>query len=135
MPRLTVAEELDVAIKGAARDADPKTPSVQVAETFYTDNRELVSSFADRWMIEKLAMLIGKDRAKARRENNPQLVIEGTLGIKRLPKKIEIKPGEKIARGQATIGAFRKLASELRQQEHPALPAANAAIALMSKYT
>lgn len=135
MPKLTPLQELDAAIRAAATDAEPRDPSRQIAEVFYEEHRELIASVADEWVLEKLTLLIGKHRARMRREANEQLVFEERLGFKRLPRRIETEPGQKVRREDATIGVFRKLASQLRQQHNPALDQANNAIALMSKYT
>jgi len=126
---------MHVALRNAARDADSKTGSRQVAEQLYRDERTLFESFIDQWVIEKLASIIGKHRARMRREANEQLMFEESLGFKRLPRTIEVAPGERIARANATIGVFRRLAVQLRNTESPALAEANRAIELMSKYT
>lgn len=135
MPRLTSLEELDVAIGLAATDADSSIQSLTIAREFYSEYRELVAQFSDQWIIEKLATLIAKHRTKARRESNQQLVFEVSLGFKRLPKKIELKPGESVPRSQATVTAFRKLAAKLRKEESPALVETLHAIELMQPYT
>jgi hypothetical protein len=135
MPKLSAAEQLDIAIMNAARDADPSMPTFRVAEEFYGSNRQLIQPFTDPWVIAKLAMLIGKDRAKVRRENNPQLVFEDILGLKRLPKKLKLKSGKDVRRGESTIEGFRRWAVELRKQDHPALEYALRAIEMMASYT
>lgn len=135
MPKLTALQELQAAIRTAAKEAEPRVPSRRIAEAFYAENRQLIASTADQWIVEKLASLIGKHRAKLRRDANEQLVFEDRLGFKRLPRRIETEPGVKVRREDATIGVFRKLVTQLRQQENPAVDEANNAIALMSKYT
>lgn len=136
MPRrLTALEELRAAIRTTARECDPKQTSSEAASQFYADNRELIASVADQWIIEKLAALIGKQRAKARRENNPQLVLEGMLGFTHLPATIEVEPGTRVRREEATIQVFRKLVRNLKNRSTPAVEEAERAIALMSKYT
>jgi hypothetical protein len=133
--KLTALEELDVALRNAARDAQPDETSRQIAEQFCESERRLIEAFRAEWVIEKVAVLIGKHRAKVRRESQPQLVFEGLLGFRRLPRTIEIEPGKKVRRGDATIGVFRTLVSQLRDRESPALKEANQAIALMAQYT
>lgn len=135
MPKLSAAARLDAAIKNAAETAVPGITSLQLAEQFYADEEALLEPFIRPWVIQRLAQLIGKHRATVRRESQPQLMFEESLGFRRLPKRIEVEPGKKIPRAEATIGVFRQLASRLREKESPALEAANRAIELMAKYT
>lgn len=135
MAKLSIAEKLDVAVKDCARATDSSVTSLQAAEEFYADEAELVEPFVRVWVIRRLAQLIGKHRAQARRESQPQLMFEEALGFKRLPKRIEVEPGKRVPRAEATIGVFRRLAARLSDRESPALEAANRAIALMATYT
>jgi hypothetical protein len=136
MPKLSLAERLDVAIKEAAANADLlKISSRQAAAEFHRDQPGLVDPFVKDWIVEKLASIIGGHRTKARRAANPQLAFEEALGFKHLPAKIEMKDGKKIARADATMGALRILASHLGQKETPAQKEVQQAIILMSQYT
>jgi hypothetical protein len=135
MAKLSAAEQLDAAIRNAARAADSGTSSLEVAKEFYAEQRELLEPFIPDWVIQRLAQLIGKHRAKERRANTPLLLFEDAVGIKRLPRRFEVKPGERIRREDATIRAMEKLVAQLRKQESPALTDALSAVALMSKYT
>lgn len=135
MPRLSVEEQLDSAIRNAARDAELRTPSFQVAQELYAENRDLIRSFADAWVIAKLAALIGKHRAKIRREAVPQLVFEDMLGLKRLPKKLKLKSGDVVPRGQSTIEGFRSWVVALRKERKPELEYGLKAIEMMAAYT
>jgi hypothetical protein len=135
MPKLTQLQELDLAIKFAAQEADPKVTSFQVAEEFYESQRELIDPFTPQWVVEKLSDLIRKYRWKARRENDRQLVLEELLGFKHLPRKIEVAPGEIVLRSDATIEVFRKLATQLRKRKGPLLEEVEGVIALMERYT
>jgi hypothetical protein len=135
MPKLSDLEELQAGIRLAAKDADPHTPSAEIASEFYEQNRELIASVADQWVLDKLSSLIRKERAKVRRDTNQQLVIEGMLGFRRLPSRIERRPGERISRSDATIADFRKLVAQLRREKSPALVEAINAVELMSRYS
>lgn len=127
MAKLSQLEELDVAIRLAAKDSDPKTPSFQVAESFYESNRTLIEQTAlAQWAIEKLSFLIGRHRARTRRENDAQFVMESGLGFTKLPRRIEVK-GKRIKRAEATLEVFRKLVTHLRERKSPALVEAQAA--------
>ena len=135
MPKVTDLEELEIAIRLTAEDADPRTPSIQLAREFYGEHRELVAGVADQWITEKLAKLIQQRRLIARREANQQLVIEGMLGFTRLPKRIEVRPGELVPRAQATSAVFRKLVAQLRKEKSPALLEAINALELIQRYS
>jgi hypothetical protein len=135
MAKLSVAEEFDVAIKAASRDADPKASSRQVAEEFIESEVDLIVAFRDEWVLEKLTLLIGKYRAKMRRESNQQMKWEEMLGFGRLPKKIRRKSGEMVDSAESTIGPHREYRKFLRKQGHPALEETDRRIKLMSKYS
>jgi hypothetical protein len=134
MPKLTELQELETAIRLTATDAEPNARSMDVAREFYDANRELVASVADQWIVEKLTVLISTHRAKFRRDSNPQLVLEGMLGVKRLPIRLKLKSGKSIARSDATVGAFVHLVAVLRKRKSPALEDAERALALMREY-
>jgi hypothetical protein len=134
MAKLSVAEEFDIAVKSAAREADPKTTSRQAAEEFYRVQPELVEPFREAWIVERLAGLIGKHRARIKRESNEQLVFEGLLGFGHLPKKLELRSGEALLRGEATMGAFRQHRALLWKRGHPGIAEMDKAITLMEKY-
>lgn len=135
MAKLTPLEELDVAIRLAATDADSSTRSREVAREFYESNRELIAEAADEWIIEKLAVLIARHRAKVRRENDRQLVLEGTLGFARLPKRMKDRAGRSVFRSDATTPFFRKLVADLRKAKSPALEEAERALGLIQAYS
>jgi hypothetical protein len=135
MPKLTQLEELDMAIKLAARDAEPGVISTRIADEFYDTNRELIEPFIRQWVVSKLASLIGKHRARTRRERNPQLVFESMLGFKNLPTRIEVSPGETIPRADAKIQPWRQLARTLTKQPNPAREEALRVVAIMAPYT
>ena len=135
MPKLTPLEELDVAIRLAATDADLSIRSLEIARDFYASNRELVAHVADEWIVEKLTALIRKHRAKARRDGDAQLVLEGVLGFARLPKKLKDRAGRTVIRAEATTPFFRKLVADLRKTKSPALDEAERALELMQSYS
>ena len=133
MAKLTVAEEFDVALKLAARDADSKTPSRLVAEDFYRSEPRLVEQFSRDWIIEKLTSLIGRQRTALRRANDPQM----SLGFV-VPKTIVVGEGERIAFGDATLRKLRlyraKLWNEKRSDKPKAIQNLDQAIALLKRY-
>jgi hypothetical protein len=135
MAKLTQLEELDIAIKTAARDAEPGVTSSHIAAEFYDSNLELVEPFIRSWVISKLASLIGKHRARTKRESNPQLTFEGMLGFKHLPARIEVAPGETVARADSKIEAWRRLARTLTKKPNPAREEALKVVAIMTPYT
>lgn len=118
----------------AAEDAPPGTPTAQLAAEFYEANRKLVEPLIREWTIQKLASLIGKQRAKIRRSSSQQLVFEGMLGFKHLPATIATASGESVPRGEATIGVYRKLEARLRRTTTPALEEVQRAIKLMEPH-
>jgi hypothetical protein len=134
MAKLTTAEELDIAIKAAARDADPGLTSREIAAELYRSEPELIEAFRDDWITDKLASLIAKHRTAIRRADSPQLVFEEMLGFARLPARFPSRSGKPIPREVATIGAVRRLRIELRKKGHPALKEADHMIALMEKH-
>ena len=134
MPKFTPLEELDIAIKLAAKDAEKGSTSSIVAGEFYEANREMVEPFVRQWVISKLASLIGKYRSRARQEANPQLTFESMLGFKKLPSKIEVRAGESIDRSEAKIEAWRKFARSLTRQPNPQRVEALKVIALMAPH-
>ena len=134
MPKLTVLEELDIAIKLAAKDAEPGVTSRIVAAEFYTDNMEMVAPFIREWVISKLASLIGKHRARTKRQANPQLTFESMLGFKNMPAKIELESGESVPRADATIRPWRKFARSLTKQPNRARVQALRVVELMAPY-
>ena len=135
MQKLSPEDQLDIAIKNAARDADPKMTSREVAQEFYESNRPFVEPFVSLYVVEQLARVIGSYRAKARREKNPQLVWEGMLGIRHLPSRLKGKDGKSVARGEATIGFYQSRAAELGKRDSPERTAALRVVELMAKYT
>lgn len=139
MPKLDQLEQLDVSLKTAAKEAEPKTPSYQIAEDFYESHRKLIEPLIDQWVIEKLAGLIGRHRAKARRATNRLLVFQSKLGFPHIPRTVEIRPGETIPTGEATRKPFRKLKAQIRRAKirllEPALEEIDRADALFARYT
>jgi hypothetical protein len=132
--KLSAIERFQDAIKSAALDADSKSTSAQVAWDFYREQRPMIEPYFADWIVEKLGSLIGKHRAKVRRENNQQLVLEGVVGISGLPRKLPAKSGDKVLRGDATIGTFRHYRGQLWKQGNPGIANVDKAIALMSEY-
>lgn len=133
--KLTVLEELDIAIKLAARDAEPGIRSNRIADEFYDSNRDLLVPFIRQWVVSKLASLIGKHRATVKRENNPQLAFEGMLGFKNLPATIEVAPGETVPRADSKIQAWRKLARSLTKKPNPARDQALKVVEIMAPHS
>jgi hypothetical protein len=113
MPKLTVFDELQSAIRTAAQEADPKATSRAVATKFVED------------------YVIAKYRLKTRREQDLQY----QLGFGHMPRRIELRSGKVITRHAATISGLRQLAVQLRARKHPALEEVEKAIVVMAKYT
>jgi hypothetical protein len=138
MPKLTQLEELDIALKLVAQDAEPGTASAQLAADFCQENRELIEPFLIEWAIEKVTALIAKYRRTKRhgatRPADPQLVFEEMLGFKHLPAKVPGPSGNSIPRLKATVGAFRRLVNQRRKIADPILQDALRAIDLMEPY-
>lgn len=135
MPKLTQLEELAIAIRLAATDAESSVRSRAIAEAFVDSNEELVAPYKQEWAIEKVTTLVAKHRAKARRERDQQLVLEGTIGFSRLPRKLTNRSGQSFPRSQATTPYFRKLVADLRKQKSPLLEEAERALALIHSYS
>ncbi len=138
MAKLNVAEELDAAIRSAARDFPEGGSSREIAEAFYESHRQLIEPFIPEWTIEKLTSLVGRDRARARAENReqqPLFIAERALGIGRLPQKVKRKDGTPVPRGEATVGPFRALVRELEAKGSPALNSAKEAVALFAEHS
>lgn len=139
MPKLSQLEQLDVALKDAAKLAGPKVSSAKVAEDFFRSHGELIEPFIDQWVLEKLAALIRYDRIKGRRQKDRQLVFQRNLGFAHIPRKIEVRPGETIPTGEATSKVFRKLKAQMRREKirslEPALEELDRANALFARYT
>jgi hypothetical protein len=135
MAKLTQLEELDIAIKLTARDAEQGVTSSQLAVEFYDANREMIEPFIRQWVVSKLANLIGKHRARAKREANPQLTFESMLGFKHLPTRVEVVPGETVARADSKIQPWRRLARSLTRMPNPAREEALRVVAIMTPYT
>jgi len=131
MARLTVEEQLDVAIKDAALYGDPDASSRRVAEDLYEREEALIEHFAREWVIEKLAGLIRLRRTKARPVDEAQMV----LGFTRLPRQIPLTSGKKIAFMDATLHKLKQYRSVICKRKSPALVQLDAAIGLMQKYT
>lgn len=134
MGKLSLEEQLDIAIKAAARDAEPHVTSREVAAEWYRSEPELFAPFLDVWVTEKLASLIAKHRTAIRRASNPQLELEGLLGFAHLPKKLTLRSGDRVKRSEATIKCFRRHRGALWKASHPGLDEVDRAIALMEKY-
>jgi hypothetical protein len=133
MPKLTIAEEFDIALKLAAKDAG-SVPSRQAAEDFYGSERKLVEAFAKEWVIEKLAALIRLRRAKERREQDRQFSLVGFTP----PRRFTLKNGKELLWGDATLRALKQGRSVVWQQhrdyKHPAVQRFDKAIAFMEKH-
>ncbi len=135
MPKLSQLEKLMTALRRVAEEADPRLPSFQIADRFYKTHRDLIDKeLIDEWIIDRIAHMLGRYRAKVRQEHDPQLSLEFSLGFKSLPPKIEVKPGVKVPREEATLGAFRRLVTRLSVKDSPRLIEAKKAVELMEKY-
>ena len=135
MLKLSTYEELDLAITSAVDAAQPDETSRQIAEQFCEHRASLIAHFRSEWDIEKIAGLLRKKRAKIRRENDAQLKLEGMLGFERLPARIALKSGEKVARRDAHIGQLREQRALLYNAPVRAIEELDRAIELMEKYT
>lgn len=137
MPKLTQLEELDIALKSVAKDAERGTASAQLAADFCRENAELIEPFLIEWAVEKVTALIAKYRRSKRhgygRVTDPQLVFEQMIGFKYLPAKVPGTNGN-IPRLKATVGAFRRLVNQRRKISDPILQDALRAIDLMEPY-
>jgi len=133
MPKLSPAEELDSAIRAAARDADRKASSRQVAEELYASDAVLIEHVSREWILEKLTAVIAKHRLAERRANDPQMLLDASFGFKRLPRRL-VYSGTWMARSKATIRELRKFRAQIWKVHHPALEETDKAIELMEKY-
>jgi len=131
MARLNILEELQSAIRSAAREAEPKATSRMVAAEFHESHKPLIAQFQEQWILEKLASLIAKYRLNARRETDVQY----QLGFGHIPRRIDLGSGKVIRSADATITGLRRLAVQLRKRRHPALDEVEKAITVMSAYT
>jgi hypothetical protein len=135
MPKLQHYAELDRGLRIAAENAPSDVPTTRLAEQFYEANRDIVGPMVDGWIVEKLAALIGKHRAKVRRAESQQLVFEEMLGFTHLPSKITLKSGEKVKRAEATRGQLRQERSRRVKDHGPVVQELDSAIELMGKYS
>jgi len=135
MPRLSKLEKLIAAIRRAAEDEDPRLTNFQMATAFYSSHRDDIDQeISDAWHIEKLTLLFGKHRPKPKGQESEQLTLEFTLGFKRLPPKVELKPGVKVPREEATIDSVRRLVARLETRQSPQLIQAKRWLEVMEKY-
>ncbi len=136
MLKLSPVQELDAAIRNAARDAERGVTNREIAEELCDSFPELMKPFIPVWITEKVASLVARDRAKVRYANAPQVVLfERSLGISRLPRTLLQNDGKPILREHATAKALQKLVTELRKQKSPVLQSAIDALNLMRKHT
>lgn len=131
MPKLTLLEEFDIAVRVVARDADTTQTSRELAERFYDEERDLVETFDREWKVEKLANLIGKERAKLRRAENPQL----RLGFKAIRRKIVLESGRELREGDATLWTLRLWKRQLGKEDHPLVAEIERRIAFMEPWS
>jgi len=116
MAKFTVLEELDIAIKAAARAADAeKISSRQAGERFEADEPNFIRAFQKEWSIEKVASLIAKERAERRAERN----VRRRLGFKRIRNKFELSDGKPFVDGASTLWEHELLLKHLGTLEHP----------------
>jgi len=133
MMRLSVAEELDIAISTAAREAEPGAPSRSVAETLYDSIPDLVEHFSREWIVEKLTSFIRRRRFKLRGETDVQLSLGFTV-----PCRILLSSGQQIRFGETTLWKLRLHRAQVWKQhrgdKHRAVANLDKAIDLMQKY-
>jgi hypothetical protein len=129
MAKLTLAEELDAAIRMAAREADSSFSNWQIAEKLYDSQPELMAQFTRDWVIEKLASLLRGHRAAERKASDPQL----TLGFA-LPRSIVLKDGNKVPAEDATLGKLTQYRAQIRKRRPRLLESIDKAIVVMRKY-
>lgn len=129
----TILEELNAAIRTASREAEPATPSREIAAVFCESQADLIQPFLPEWAIEKVASLIRKYRGQARSHSDEQLRFEGILGLTHIPKAVRLKSGNRIPKMDATRGQLRQALSQARNDA--AVKDLKAAVELMGKYT
>lgn len=134
MAKLTVEEELDVAFKLAAKEADSgptRQSSREAATEFYRSERKLIAPFAEDWIIDKIASVLSKERTKLRRERDRQYSLVGF----KPPRRFVLPSGEKEEWGKATLHALKQGRAVVWQQhkdyKHPAVQKFDKAIAFM----
>lgn len=118
MPKLTVLEEFDTAIKSAVKSALPGTTSRQLAEEFFEDQPEMLATFDRDWKVEKLTNVFTKERAKIRQLANPRR----RLGFKLIRQKFTLGPDKEWSDRKATLWDSRLLLKHLATQDHPLVP-------------
>lgn len=128
------ADRLQQALK-AAMLAHAEAPTHQIALDFYDSHADLVQPFMEQWAIVKLTGMIRHQQRKAQSANPRQLAFEESLGFTRLPVTFKNTKGEPIQRAQATIGLFKDWLERQAKQKSRAYKQAEAAVALMGKYT
>lgn len=128
------ADRLQQALK-AAEAMQIDVPSLQIAQGFYQSQSKLVEPFIEQWAIAKLAAMIRQERRKIRPSDPCQLAFEESLGFTHLPRNLKTANSKPVERGKATVGAFRELVERLSNKKSPARREAEAAVALMEKYT
>ncbi len=118
MPKLTVLEEFDIAIKEQARIAPRGTTSRQLAEDFYDGEPQFMEVFDREWKVEKLASLFMKERAKIRAALNPRR----RLGFKLIRQKFKLSTGKEWTDRKSTLKDNRFLLKHLATVDHPLVP-------------
>jgi hypothetical protein len=112
MPKLTVFEELSIAIRAAAVE---RGSSRELAERFYENEPDFVRQFQREWAIGTLRLMIAKERGKARKKSVRQRLGFGTVG------KVILRSGEPYRDATATLWTLQQLRKQLGATDHPAL--------------
>lgn len=129
MPRLTMLEEFDVAIKATAKTAIRGGTSRQLAERFFEDEPKMMAAFDREWKIEKLTSLISRERGKIAQSKNVRRQLGfGTVG------RIVLRSGQPYRDSSATLWVLQQLKKQLGATKHPALDEVNRRIEFLKPY-
>jgi hypothetical protein len=120
-------EELEAAIRVVAREADPKTPSREVAVTMYESEPGLIDQFVATWVIDKLATLIRRHRSR------PEPDLQLRLGLKKLPRRI-VRGAERVKLLDLKLPEVRRVRADVWKRGAPELRDLDRALAIHAKH-
>jgi hypothetical protein len=126
MPKFTVYEELEIAIKAAATE---RGTSWDLADRFYRQEPEFVRQFQEQWGIAAIRAMIVRERGKTRKKSARAQLGFGTVG-----KIVLRSSGEPYRDGQATLWQLQQLRKQLGATDHPALAEVVKRIEFMTPY-
>lgn len=128
MLKATLLRDLEITIESALM-LSPDVPTAALAERIYDSDPELMERIQRTWVIERLVWMINRRRSRVSQGNQLPLP-----GFEKLPRRMVIKGGKRVALRYATVKQLRQYRGALWKKRDSRIEVVDRLIELVAGY-